>query len=160
MNGSGGAVAGIVVGALLLLLGACSERDKIVDVDADDPEMNAAIAQARESLPRFWEVFEKRGGGEEKFALKVKITDQHGTEYFWATNIERRDKKTFGTIDNDPNIVANVKFGDRIEIPDGDIADWLYMRQGKVVGNRTVRPLFRKMPQADVERIKSMLADD
>lgn len=155
-----GALAGMWFGALLMLLSACGERDRIVDVDADDPEMNAAIAQARESLPGFWQVFEKRAGGEGGFALKVKIEDQRGTEYFWATNIERRDNKTFGTIDNDPNIVASVKLGDRIEIPEAAIADWLYMKDGKMVGNRTVRPLFKNMPKAEVERIKSMLAED
>ena len=128
------AVAGIVLGTLLILLSACSERDTTIDVS--------------------------RSGGESKFALKVKITDQRGAEYFWATNIERRDSKIFGTIDNDPNIVASVKLGDRIEIPDADIADWLYMKNGKVVGNCTVRPLFKKMPKAEVERIKSMLADE
>lgn len=30
---------------------------------------------------------------------------------------------------------------------------------GKMVGNFTVRPLFKQMPAAEVERLKSMLAD-
>ena len=38
--------------------------------------MNAAIAKARETLPHFWQVFEKHGRGESDFALKVKITDK------------------------------------------------------------------------------------
>ena len=144
----------------LALLTACTERDRTVDVQANDPEMTAAIAKARETLPAFWEAFDKRARGENRFALKVRITDKRGTEYFWVTGIERRDERIFGTINNDPNIVASVKLGERIEISEVDISDWLYMRDGKMVGNRTVRPLFKKMPKADVERIKSMLADE
>jgi uncharacterized protein YegJ (DUF2314 family) len=55
--------------------------------------------------------------------------------------------------------VGSVTFGDRIEIAEGDISDWAYMRNGKMVGNRTVRPLFKRMPASEVERIRKMLAD-
>jgi uncharacterized protein YegJ (DUF2314 family) len=47
--------------------------------------------------------------------LKVLVTDKAGEEYFWATGIARRDGKILGTIDNDPKIVGNVKFGDRLK---------------------------------------------
>jgi len=118
-----------------------------------------AIAKARETLPTFWQVFQRRERGESHFALKVKVTDTEGTEYFWVTDIARLDGKIMGTINNEANIVASVKFGDRIEIYDADISDWLYMRNGKMVGNHTVRPLFKKMPASEVERTKQMLAD-
>jgi uncharacterized protein YegJ (DUF2314 family) len=44
-------------------------------------------------------------------------------------------------------------------VPAADITDWLYMREGKMVGNFTVRPLFREMPAEEVERLKAMMAD-
>jgi uncharacterized protein YegJ (DUF2314 family) len=121
--------------------------------------MTAAIAKARETLPQFWQVFEKRERSETDFALKVQVTDPRGTEHFWATDIERRDGKTMGTINNDPNIVASVKLGDRIEIAEADISDWLYLRDGKMVGNRTLVPLFKTMPAKEVENYKRMMAD-
>ena len=141
------------------MLTACSRKDKVVNVEDDDPEMVAAIAEARKTLPQFWQVFEKRERGESKFALKVRITDKKGTEHFWASDIERRDGKMIGTINNDPNIVASVKLGDRIEIPEADISDWLYMRDGKMVGNRTLKPLFKSMPAAEVKQLKSIMAE-
>jgi uncharacterized protein YegJ (DUF2314 family) len=148
-----------LVAVLFSLLTACSKRDKVFTVESDDPEMVAAIARARESLPQFWQVFDKRERGESDFALKVKITDKRGTEHFWATDIERREGKTMGTINNDPNIVASVKLGDRIEIPEADISDWLYMRGGKMVGNETLRALLKKMPAAEAEKLKKMMAN-
>ncbi len=149
----------LIIGVSVALLTACSKRDKVINVETDDPAMVAAIAKARETLPQFWQVFEKRDRGESKFSVKVRITDTRGTEHFWATDIERRDGKTMGTINNDPNIVRSVKLGDRIGIPEADITDWLYLRDGKMVGNHTLRPLFKQMPKAEVDRLKEMMAD-
>jgi uncharacterized protein YegJ (DUF2314 family) len=148
-----------LIALLLALLPACSKKDPVIGVEDDDPAMTAAISEARATLPQFWQVFEKRERGETDFSLKVRITDKKGTEHFWATGIERRDGKTMGTIDNDPNIVKSVKLGDRIQIPEQEITDWFYMRDGKMVGNRTIRPLFKQMPAEEVKRLKKMMAD-
>jgi uncharacterized protein YegJ (DUF2314 family) len=145
--------------AVVTLVSACSKEDKAVSVAADDPEMLAAIAKARETLPQFWTAFDKREKGEGGFSLKVKISDKSGSEHFWATEIQRRDGKILGTINNDPNIVSTVKLGDRIEIPEGDISDWLYMREGKMVGNETLKPLLKTMPASEAGRLKSMMAN-
>ena len=51
------------------------------------------------------------------------------------------------------------QLGDRIEIPEADILDWLYMRAGKMIGNETLRPILKKMPAAEAERLRSMMAD-
>src|SRR6476620_10403574 len=72
----------VLIALLLSLLPACSKKDKVISVEDDDPAMTAAIAKARETLPQFWEVFEKREHGETDFALKVRITDKKGTEHF------------------------------------------------------------------------------
>ena len=145
--------------AATLLIAACSKEDQVIFVSNDDPEMVAAIAKARDTLPKFWQVFEKPGEGESDFSLKVKITEGQDAEYFWLVNLERVNGKTFGTISNDPNIVGNVKVGDRIEIPEADITDWLYMRNGKMVGNTTMRVLFKQMPASDVEYYKNILVE-
>ena len=149
----------VAIAALLVsLLSACSKRDKVISVEDDDPEMVAAIAKARETLPQFWQVYDKRERGETDFALKVSITDKAGTEHFWTTDIERRDGRTMGTINNDPNIVSSVKLGDRIELTMANISDWLYMRDGKMVGNETLRPLLKTMPADEAEKLRSMMA--
>jgi uncharacterized protein YegJ (DUF2314 family) len=125
----------------------------------DDAEMTVAIAKARSTLPQFWEVFDRRGRGESEFALKVRITDGSGTEHFWANDIGRTNGRTMGTINNDPNIVKRVKLGDRIEIPEADISDWMYLRDGQMVGNHTLKALFKKMPASEVESYKRKMTE-
>jgi uncharacterized protein YegJ (DUF2314 family) len=131
----------------------------VIDVAADDAEMNAAISQARDSLAHFWSTFEAPNRGESDFALKVRIEDREAVEHFWVTDLRREGGRTYGLIGNEPNSVTTVRFGEEIEIPEGDVTDWLYMREGKMVGNFTLPPLFKQMPAAEVERLRSMMAD-
>ena len=42
---------------------------------------------------------------------------------------------------------------------DSNISDWLYMRDGKMVGNETLKPLLKQMPAAEVKRLKSIMAE-
>jgi uncharacterized protein YegJ (DUF2314 family) len=152
----------LLTGVLLAgILVSCSDStaDKTIGVEEDDADMKSAIAKAREALPRFWQSFEHPQPGEADFALKVKITDKHGTEHFWASKLERKDGKIMGTIDNDPNIVRRVKMGDRVEIPEADISDWTYLRGDKIVGNYTLRALFKHMSAKEVAKYKAMLAE-
>ena len=152
-------IALIILAAALALFTACSKRDTVINVAGDDPEMLAAIAKARGTLPDFWKVFDKPEHGESGFSLKVKITDKRGTEHFWVEDLQKHDGKIMGTIDNDPEIVASVKLGDRIEVPEADVSDWLYMRDDKMVGNETLRPLFKKMPENEARKLKGMMAN-
>ncbi len=145
--------------ALLFAVAGCSKKDQVISVPDDDPAMLAAIAAARDSLPQFWEVFDKHGHGEKDFALKVKITENKKTEFIWLSNIERKEGKMFGTIDNDPETVHTVKSGDRIAIPEPDISDWFYMRDGKMIGNYTIRVLFKQMSADEVAKYKAIMAD-
>jgi uncharacterized protein YegJ (DUF2314 family) len=136
-----------------------SKDDQTISVHEDDAEMNAAIAKARCSLTNFWQIYDKRDHGESDFSLKVKIHDKDKVEHFWVVDLQRRDAKIFGTINNDPDIVQNVRIGERIEVNEAEISDWLYMRDGKMVGNYTLRVLFKQMSKEDVEKYKQMLAD-
>jgi len=134
-------------------------KDKTVGVPRDDTEMQAAIQRARSSLPVFWETFERRPAKETDFNLKVRLTDGRNVEHFWLGDIERKEGKVFGTVSNDPNSVHTVKKGQRIEIPEKDVSDWLFYRDGKMVGNQTLRAMFKFMTPDQVKRFKEMLAD-
>jgi uncharacterized protein YegJ (DUF2314 family) len=148
----------------LMPLAGCSESggtDPFVPIEfsSEDAEMNAAIAKARSTLPSFWKAFEARAADESGYALKVRITDQHGTEHLWLTNIERSGGETTGLVDNEPTIVKAVKRDDRIVIPDADISDWMYMRSGKIVGNETMKPMLKRLPKEKADQLRGLMAE-
>ncbi|MDO9383076.1 MAG: DUF2314 domain-containing protein [Hyphomicrobiaceae bacterium] len=135
-------------------------QDKVIRVPDDDAEMVAAIAKARATLPEFWREMEAPGPGVESFALKVAIpygTDRH--EHFWLTDVERRGDQISGIISNDPNNATHVAKGDRYEFTEADISDWLIRRDGKMVGNETMRPLLKRMPAEQAEQYRAMYAN-
>lgn len=144
--------------ATLCLLAGCATRDKNFAEDSD-PEMAAAIAQAQKTLPQFWEAFHQRARGESNFVLVARISDRGHIEHFHTTDFEQRDGRTFVTIGHAPRIVARVRLGDRVEIPAADLTDWSYMRDGKYVGLRTLRPRFKYMHPEDVEALKNVMVD-
>jgi len=147
-----------IVTALLLGCGGPASRDKVVHVAKDDAEMDQAIATARSRLPEFWAAYDQPEGATD-FALKVEITDAKGTEFFWVTDLERRDGKLFGMINNDPNIVTSVKYGQVIEVPDDKIADWMFLRGEKMHGNLTLRPLLKTLPKDEADALRAQLAE-
>jgi len=139
---------------------SCTSDDKTINVAADDPQMLEAFTKARESLPKFWSIQEDPKSGESDFALKVKVEDDNGVEYFWLVDLSReKNGKIFGEIGNDPNTVKSVKIGERIEAQPENIVDWLYLKDGKIVGNYTVRPLLKLMPEAEAAEYKKKLAE-
>lgn len=154
-------VAASVASAVLPVsaISPASAKDKTVGVPRDDPEMVKAIQTARSTLPIFWETYERRPAKETDFSLKVKMTDGRSVEHFWMSDITRLDGKVFGVVSNDPNSVMTLSKGQRVEIAESDITDWLFYRNGKMVGNRTLRAMFRFMSREDVRRFKEILAD-
>jgi len=135
------------------------EEDKVVMVKHDDPEMEAAFAAARSKMADFWSRVAKPTAGENGFGVKIPIKDENGTEYVWLTHLSLSDGKVAGTIDNDPDIVKNVKIGQRIEMTRESVVDWLYTRDGKMYGNYTVRPLLKRMDPAEAQLVRARLAD-
>lgn len=150
--------ARLLIAVLALVVSGCAQPDKGYMEDTN-PEMAAAIAQAQETLPQFWQTYEQRPHGESNFVLVVRITNHGRIEHFHTTDFQQEDGKTMVAISHTPKIVTNVKRGDWIWIPANDITDWIYMRDGKYVGLRTIRPRFKYMPAEHVEGFKRALVD-
>ena len=153
------AVLVIAVCAVLLFIRRSKSNDDTVGVESDDPEMTAAIAEARAMLPQYWQVLAHPEHGESDFSLKVRITDGRTIEHFWAVDIEQKDGAIFGTIDNDPEVVRSVKQGDRIQISEDEITDWGYVRGGKMYGKYTLRAVLNRLPPQEAAKYRRMLAD-
>jgi uncharacterized protein YegJ (DUF2314 family) len=132
---------------------------KSIEISENDAEMKAAVQTAREKLPTFWKEFDKPEKGDSDFALKVKIEDEHGAEHFWVSSLRRQNDKLFGTINNDPETVKSVKLGQEVEVPEANISDWMFMRDGKMFGNYTLRVLFKQMPDDEVKKYEAIMAD-
>ena len=154
-------LACILVTAALMLASPLSAQDSsFITVPKIDEEMVLAKAKARETLPLFWAKFANPAPNENGFVLKVALPHGNGsTEHIWTRNVEMKDGKIFATINNVPRHVKNVRLGDRIEVKEEQISDWLYLRDGKIVGNYTLKPVLKRMPPADAAKYRATLAE-
>ncbi len=154
-------IAALIAITLFVLFRVVSSlpTDRVIQVDPGDPEMNAAMAEAKKSLPTFWKIYENPENGETDFSIKVRLSSPEGTEHFWCIHIKRDAAGIRCTIDNDPDRVDTVQAGREITVRPEQITDWFYLKDGKMYGNYTVRPLLKRMDPRSAEEIRVMLAD-
>jgi uncharacterized protein YegJ (DUF2314 family) len=151
---------GVAFALLLLCWIGAAAAQAVVHVPQNDPEMAEAQAKARATLAEFWGVFERPGANEEGFALRVGVPyGPNNSEHMWFNGIERSGGKLTGALNNNPVHVRGLQRGQRIEIDEGRISDWMYLRSGKIVGNHTMRPLLKRLPPQEAARYRAMLAD-
>lgn len=155
--GAGMMVTAKAVPGLMSSLGqpirASFPADKVVTTKTGDPEIAEARTKARASLATFWDAFEAQRTGERGYSVKIAIADNGKVEHFWVGDLKRYGTKINGRIANTPNFVTNVKFGQRYTFNEADIEDWTFLRNGKIVGNETARPLMKKLPAADAAKM-------
>ncbi|WP_119391396.1 YegJ family protein [Taklimakanibacter lacteus] len=151
-------IVAITLGCGLQGVAALAE-DAVINVPNEDEAMNAAIAKARAGLPAFWAALADPPAETEGYALKVAITDGDNVEHFWTADVRRDGEHITAVIANEPQTVSTVTQGQRVDVPDADISDWMYLRKGKIVGNETLRVLLGYMPEEEAAQWKAMLEE-
>jgi uncharacterized protein YegJ (DUF2314 family) len=131
-------------------------KDGVISVLSEDKEMNAAIQRARRTIDTFWKSYEALSANETDHALKVAIAGNGTTEHFWLTRIRRDGGKLSGVVSNRPQNVKTVKLGQRYEFTAETISDWTFKRNGKLVGNETMRVLLPRMPEEQAAVYRQM----
>jgi uncharacterized protein YegJ (DUF2314 family) len=134
-------------------MAACASEKTVIMVSDNDPEMDAAIKQARAEVGAFVKRLQAPQAGDQYFSVKAPLRDGEQVEHFWLDGI-RHEKGVFsGTLGNDPELVKGHKYGERIVMPESEISDWMYVENGVLVGGYTVRLLRKRMSQDQRSRL-------
>lgn len=146
---------------LAAALGSSAQaKDSGVPIAVDDPEMTAAIAAARETLDNVLERKATGGIPAEALSLKVAIPKEGGgVERIYLNGIVQIDETTFeGLLANDPSALPDMKMGDRYRFTHDQIVDWLFVVNGQMHGSYTLRVMLPKLPKAQADQFRAMLA--
>jgi uncharacterized protein YegJ (DUF2314 family) len=131
---------------------------KIVDMLAGDPDIAAARAKARASLDTFWARLAAPAPGEDNFTLKASLPTRNGSlEHIWVAHLKRDGDTISGLLSNEPRDIEGMKMGSKVTFHEQQISDWSFRRNGKIVGNETMRPLIAKLPPAEAAQYRQML---
>lgn len=156
------AVLMFVGSALAPLVLAPPASAQITDVSPQNEAVNAAIAQAKATLPQFFARLANPQPGDSGLLIKIRFDKRLGDgsgEHIWGKDIVSNGNTVTLTIDNDPRDVKYIKRGDRVTVPVADATDWLYERDGKYQGAYTVRALLPFMEPAAAARMRECLPD-
>jgi len=121
--------------------------------------MNAAIAKAASTrLPRRAS-YEGHEASESGHSLKVRFAlPDNRVEHIWIVDVKKlTDSSYSGRFANTPEQLVGARIGDVTEFNEADISDWLFMRNGKIVGGETTLVLLKDLPKEEADAFRAML---
>ena len=150
--------------SLALLSGACREAGRneepalepALQAENTDEGLAAISAQAQETLPEFFIRLGKPAGGESQFMVKCPFPADpgsgYGKEYLWLQNIRFRDGVYSAEVSNRPFYIEGLEAGSTVAFSLDDVADWMYVRDGRIEGGLSIKYLIERIPELDRDR--------
>jgi len=108
------------------------EDDPVLGVDGDNRKMNAASAEARRTLPVFWDLLDTYPEYEGAFRLKAAfVTTDDSWEHIWMGDLSHDGDRITGTLMNQPLYLADpFQQGDTVTVHTADVSDWTITGEG------------------------------
>lgn len=112
--------------------------------DGDDPELNAAMKEARRRLSEFQDALEKDSRRKipvmdsplVKCGFKSPVT---GTiEHMWIEDVRFEGERVVGRLANEPDNIPGLTQGRWVSMPLDDISDWVYREGDRTIGGFTI----------------------
>ena len=123
-----------------------------VQIDQGDEKILQIAEDARRTLPVFFRHVTRAEAGEDHFCIKhpFRADDDSGIgmEQIWLTGIQFRNGEYYGILASDPVHINGMKKGDVVAFDVEEITDWMYVRDGKITGGRSIRYLLENIPES------------
>lgn len=115
-------ILALAVLALISIVGlvGCGEDTGWTKVTDDDPRLEAAREQARETYPDFLKALKKRG----PYDIATVEVLYEGTEYITVTVLKADENEIVGIVDSYPQEVS-IQKGAEVTVSVSDLSDWM-----------------------------------
>src|SRR5258706_10786903 len=131
--------------AFALLVASCNDgrgnvvkragKADVVNVEAEDPLMSAAIKKAASTLPEFKKVLAAPPASASAFSVKVAFPyGNNNREHIWLGTPSFSDGYVSGVVGNEPVYVTSIKLGQQVSAPEARVSDWMYVQEGVLHG--------------------------
>jgi uncharacterized protein YegJ (DUF2314 family) len=100
------------------------DQQDVAHVHSDNEKMNAAMEEARRTLPSFFSALRSPKEGQE-FLVKVRVTDGTTTEHMWLLEPAYDGKKLKGRLADDPYEVKGYRMGQEVSVAPAEVSDWI-----------------------------------
>ena len=116
------------------------EYPPVIEVNADDPRMKAAVDKARSHWPEFVTGFENRSN-EQTFSVKAPLRDGDEREYLWINVTAIENNIIYGKLGNEPVNLLHFKLDDTVRVSVNELNDWIYTAGDDFHGGFTLEVL-------------------
>src|SRR6202011_4255901 len=124
-------------------------RPGYAKVSDDDNQMDRAVENAQRTLGFFMAALRAKKDGDTVFEIKKGFIDGDKVEHLWIKKVTYDGKNFHGQIDNQPVEVKNVHRGQRVTVPAEQVTDWMFLKNGKLIGGYTTRVLYARLSPED-----------
>jgi uncharacterized protein YegJ (DUF2314 family) len=131
--------------------------ENVVAYTTGDAAMNAAKRKARATLPRFHELIAAGTSG--TYAVKFPLTQNGATEHIWLQLTGFSNGTYTGLLADRPVNGNQYRMGDRMEVAEADVEDWMVNDGSTIYGGYTARVALKDMPKEDAARYQLMFQD-
>ncbi len=132
-----------------------SENAPVVRVSGDEPEMQEAIAKAKERWPEFVERFKAHSPQPPEpgmYTVKAAITVNETTEHIWLNVIGLEPNYVHGHLANDPVNLGDLKLNSQVEVHVDHVSDWFYFDGETTVGAFSVDAIQKITKRRRIEQ--------
>ena len=134
----------------VLNIDGLSSSELVSTVNWNDPEILRIAQEAQAGLSVFFRHLTAAGEGEGGFCVKYPFVADSGgvdSEQVWLTGIRFRNNRYYGKLANTPIHVSGLKKGGTVSFIPDNITDWMFVKDGKIVGGQSIKYLLEKIPE-------------
>lgn len=114
-------------------------------VKDNDQAMERAVQRARKTMGFFVAALGKKKPGDGGFEVKKAFVDGNSVEHLWIGDLRFDGKNFRGKINNQPLDVHNVRLGQKVTVRPQEVTDWMFVKNGELVGGYTTRVLYARL---------------
>jgi uncharacterized protein YegJ (DUF2314 family) len=118
--------------------------DETTPFASDDPEMQAEIMAAKQSLSQFVKAFMRPSKEQRAFLIKAVFVEGEQVEHIWLADLCFAGGIPRGVVANEPAL-PSMRFKQSVEIEASQITDWMFVENGYLVGGYTTRLIRQRM---------------
>lgn len=118
-------------------------------VTDQDRAIEQAVMRARKSMGFFVAALKAKKPADKGFEVKKAYVDGDKVEHLWVGELTFDGKNFQGKINNRPHDVRTVKLGQKVTVAPREVGDWMFIKDGKLIGGYTTRVLYSRLSPAE-----------